>query len=63
MVLGTAWTHKHLIKVGKCSGNVISVDATEGINEGERPLLTIATRNSLLKQVIILRIVLPNNRW
>eukprot|EP00957_Ditylum_brightwellii_P079525 6046917-Ditylum_brightwellii.AAC.1 len=54
MVLGTAWTHTHLIKVAKCYGDVIFVDATEDTNKGERALLTESTRKSLMKQVITL---------
>ena len=64
MVIGTAWTHKHLRRIAKAYGDVIFVDATEGTNDEERPLLTLSVRNSLMKQVVVLRAVLPNNqRW
>ena len=40
MVLGTAWTLKLLRSLGISYGEVVYVDATEGTNEEERPLLT-----------------------
>ena len=64
MVLGTAWTHKHLRRIARAFGDVLFVDATEGTNDEERPLLTVSVRTSLMKQVVVLRAVLPNNqRW
>eukprot|EP00957_Ditylum_brightwellii_P055775 4226741-Ditylum_brightwellii.AAC.1 len=64
MVIGTAWTHKHLRRTAKAYGDVIFVDATEGTNDKERPCLTLSVRNALMKQVVVLQAVLPNNqRW
>ena len=64
MVIGTAWTHKHLRRIAKAFGDVLFVDATEGTNDEERPLLTLSVRTSLMKQVVVIRAVLPNNqRW
>eukprot|EP00957_Ditylum_brightwellii_P197203 15024585-Ditylum_brightwellii.AAC.1 len=42
MVIGTAWTHKHLRRIVKAYGDVIFVDATEGTNDKERPLLMLS---------------------
>eukprot|EP00957_Ditylum_brightwellii_P118514 9038726-Ditylum_brightwellii.AAC.1 len=50
MVLRIAWTHKHLRKIAKSYGDVISVDGIEGTNEEERSLLTTSAINSLMKQ-------------
>eukprot|EP00957_Ditylum_brightwellii_P071766 5455181-Ditylum_brightwellii.AAC.1 len=62
MVIGTAWTHKHLRRIAKASGDAIFVDAIEGTNDEERSLLTLSVRNSLMKQVVALQAVLPNNQ-
>eukprot|EP00957_Ditylum_brightwellii_P000684 53807-Ditylum_brightwellii.AAC.1 len=64
MVIGTAWSHKHLRRIAKAYSDLIFVDATEGTNAKERPLLTLSVRNSLMKQVVVLQAMLPNNqRW
>eukprot|EP00957_Ditylum_brightwellii_P211639 15366411-Ditylum_brightwellii.AAC.1 len=64
MIIGTAWTHKHLRRIFKAYGDVLFVDATEGLNDEERPLLALLVRSSLMKQVVVLQAVLPNNqRW
>eukprot|EP00957_Ditylum_brightwellii_P184805 14076326-Ditylum_brightwellii.AAC.1 len=42
MVIGMAWTHKHLRRIAKSYGDVIFVDAAEGTNDEERPLLTLS---------------------
>eukprot|EP00957_Ditylum_brightwellii_P063727 4836069-Ditylum_brightwellii.AAC.1 len=42
MVIGTAWTHKHLRRIAKTFVDVLFVDATEGTNDEERPLLTLS---------------------
>eukprot|EP00957_Ditylum_brightwellii_P019300 1456084-Ditylum_brightwellii.AAC.1 len=57
-----AWTHKHLRRIAKAYGNAIFVDATEGTNEEDRPLITLSVRNSVMKQVVVLQAVLPNNQ-
>eukprot|EP00957_Ditylum_brightwellii_P206871 15350327-Ditylum_brightwellii.AAC.1 len=43
MVIGTAWAHQSLRSIGCSYGEVIYIDATEGTNEEERPLLTMST--------------------
>eukprot|EP00957_Ditylum_brightwellii_P120426 9188407-Ditylum_brightwellii.AAC.1 len=64
MVIGTSWTHKHIRRIAKAFGDVIFVHTTEETNDEERPVLTLSMRNSFMKQVIVLRKVLPNNqRW
>eukprot|EP00957_Ditylum_brightwellii_P100611 7669294-Ditylum_brightwellii.AAC.1 len=49
-VLGTAWMYKHLRHIAQAFGDVLFFDATEGINDKERPLLTVSVRTSLMKQ-------------
>jgi hypothetical protein len=64
MVIGTAWTLKSIRQVAKSYGEVIYLDATEGTNDEERPLLTVSTCTGMCKVVTILCAVLPNNqRW
>eukprot|EP00957_Ditylum_brightwellii_P175232 13340585-Ditylum_brightwellii.AAC.1 len=48
MVIGTAWTHKHLRCIARVFGDVLFVDATERTNNEERPLLTVSEVISLL---------------
>eukprot|EP00957_Ditylum_brightwellii_P015982 1203701-Ditylum_brightwellii.AAC.1 len=50
IVLGTAWTHKHLRRIAQALGDVLFVDATEGTNDEEMPLLTVSVCTSLMKQ-------------
>eukprot|EP00957_Ditylum_brightwellii_P193916 14767980-Ditylum_brightwellii.AAC.1 len=50
MVIGTAWTHKHLRNIARAFGDVLLFDATEGTNNEERPLLTLSLCASLMKQ-------------
>eukprot|EP00957_Ditylum_brightwellii_P149686 11398708-Ditylum_brightwellii.AAC.1 len=54
MVIGTAWTNKHLRRIAKAFGDVIFVNLTEGTNDEERSLLTLSVKNSLMKQVVVL---------
>eukprot|EP00957_Ditylum_brightwellii_P185041 14091692-Ditylum_brightwellii.AAC.1 len=62
MVIGTAWTHKHLRRIAKAYSDVIFVDATEETNDEERSLLTLSVRKFSMKQVVVLQAVLPNNQ-
>eukprot|EP00957_Ditylum_brightwellii_P080404 6115728-Ditylum_brightwellii.AAC.1 len=42
MVIGTSWTHKHIRCIARAFGDILFVDATEGTNDEERPLLTVS---------------------
>ena len=56
--------HKHLRHIAQAFGDVLFVDATEGTNDKERPLLTVSVCTLLMKQVVVIHVVLPNNqRW
>eukprot|EP00957_Ditylum_brightwellii_P006002 454614-Ditylum_brightwellii.AAC.1 len=62
MVLGTVWTLKSLHSLGCLYGEVVYLDATEGTNEEEQPLLILSTHTDMNKLVAILRAVLPKNQ-
>eukprot|EP00957_Ditylum_brightwellii_P144250 10990378-Ditylum_brightwellii.AAC.1 len=50
MVIGIAWAHKHLRCIARAFGDVFFVDATEGTNNKEGPLLTVSVCTLSMKQ-------------
>eukprot|EP00957_Ditylum_brightwellii_P020528 1547600-Ditylum_brightwellii.AAC.1 len=67
MVIGTSWIHKYLRRTARAFHDVLFVDATEGTNNEERPLLIVSVRILLMKQgksfANEVKVVLTGGNW
>eukprot|EP00957_Ditylum_brightwellii_P037120 2809727-Ditylum_brightwellii.AAC.1 len=64
IAIGTAWRLESLSIHARAYGKVVYLDAIEGRNKEERPLITISTCTGTNKLVTIFQAVLSNNqRW